>query len=75
MKKLIREAERQGWIVRKSKGNHFVFICPTCERQLIAGNTFSDKRGLVNHIAMMRNHGFSWQGRFREHFAVSEVGA
>lgn len=63
LRKIIREAERQGWRVETTRGGHLSFYAPDGENIVTTGSTPSDRRSLDNHIARMRKYGFSWKGR------------
>lgn len=54
---LIKQAERQGWVVTKTKGNHLRWVSPS-GRIVFSAFTPSDKRGLLNTIKELRVGGF-----------------
>jgi hypothetical protein len=62
MKKLVREAERQGWRVEPTKSGHWRFYAPDGEHIVHASGTPSDHRSLDNLVAQMRRYGFKWKG-------------
>jgi hypothetical protein len=74
LKKLIKEATKQGWEVNQLRTGHFGFICPECSQLIVSGKTHSDSRGILNHLANMRRHGFLWAGRYYEHAQLYAVG-
>jgi len=58
-KKLIREAERQGWQVEPTRRCHYKWWAPDGKTMLVSGTTTSDRRALMNHITNMRRAGFA----------------
>jgi predicted RNA binding protein YcfA (HicA-like mRNA interferase family) len=63
LKGLIREAEDQGWTVRRSKKGHLQFFAPDGETIVTAAGTPSDHRAMANLISRLRRNGFVWKGR------------
>lgn len=63
IKELIREAERQGWRVSKTKKGHIRFFAPDGETILTAPGTPSEHRWLNNLLPQLRRYGFVWKGR------------
>jgi hypothetical protein len=62
LKRLIREAEKQGWRVKPTtKG--WMLYSPDGEWMETLHRTPSDWRSLQNTISRMRKHGFKWEGR------------
>jgi predicted RNA binding protein YcfA (HicA-like mRNA interferase family) len=62
-KKMLREAQRQGWRVEQTKGGHWRLYAPDGEHIVHAAGTPSDTRSLDNTLAQMRRYGFVWKGR------------
>jgi hypothetical protein len=62
-KKVIREAEAQGWRVEPTKNGHWRFYAPNGRDIVHAAGTPSDYRSLENFLAQMRRAGFVWRGR------------
>lgn len=62
-KEIIREAENQGWTVRRTKKGHIQFFAPDGENIVTAGGTPSDHRAIANLVAQLRRYGFKWKGR------------
>lgn len=62
-KKVIREAERQGWRAVQTRNGHWALYAPDGIGLVHAAGTPSDHRSLANTIGRMRNYGFVW----REH--------
>jgi predicted RNA binding protein YcfA (HicA-like mRNA interferase family) len=63
LKEVIREAENQGWTVRRSKKGHLQFFAPDGKSIVVSGGTPSDHRAMPNLIQRLRRHGFVWKGR------------
>lgn len=63
LKEIIREAERQGWRVGKTKKGHPQFFVPDGENIVTAAGTPSDHRSIDNLVARLRRYGFKWKGR------------
>ena len=61
-RKVIREAERQGWRVEQTKGGHWRFYAPDGVNIVHAAGTPSDRRSFDNTIAQLRKYGFEWRG-------------
>ncbi len=53
---LFKEAERQGWVIQRTKKNHFRLLCPSeCGQHIVvASSTPSDHRSLRNVRSRMR---------------------
>jgi hypothetical protein len=62
-KKVLQEAERQGWRVQPTPGGHWRLYAPDGEHIVHAASTPSDYRDLDNVVARMRRYGFTWKGR------------
>jgi hypothetical protein len=57
--KVVKEANRQGFVVTISRNGHVIVRCPdggTC----VTSGTPSDVRGFKNFTACLRGHGFIW---------------
>lgn len=59
-RRLLNEAERQGWTVSPGKGGHIKLYSPDGFTIVTMGSTESDRRALRNTIARMRRAGFKW---------------
>lgn len=61
IKKVAREAERQGWRVDRTSKGHWRFIPPDPQGRIcIHSGTPGDRRGIHNLVAEMRRQGFRW---------------
>jgi predicted RNA binding protein YcfA (HicA-like mRNA interferase family) len=58
--KIIRELERQGFTVKRSGGGHWLIYTADERWAATMSATPSDRRGLLNAIAMLRRAGFVW---------------
>lgn len=63
LKKILAEAERQGWRVQLLKSGHYRLYAPDGKSIVHAASTPSDHRAVDNMIAQMRAYGFTWKGR------------
>lgn len=59
-KALARAAEKAGWRIQPTRGGHLKWLAPN-GAIITSSNTFSEARGLKNHLALMRRLG-GWQG-------------
>lgn len=60
-RKVVREAERQGWKVTGLTSGHWKLVPPDRDKPIVhAAGTPSDRRNLDNTIALMRRSGFRW---------------
>lgn len=57
-KKLMKEAENQGWRIVRTKSDHFKWFSPDGKTLAVSGSTTSDRRALKNHISTLRKGGF-----------------
>jgi hypothetical protein len=62
MRKLIRQAEAQGWVVKYGGGGHLKFLAPG-GGIVVSPGTASDYRSMRNHVALMKRLGFEPGGR------------
>ncbi|GEM_PF-431702 len=63
LRDVIKEAERQGFQVDRTKRGHLQFTPPDKAKDMvIASGTPSDKRAILNLIAQLRRSGFIWRG-------------
>lgn len=64
IRKVVKEAKRQGWRVETTKSGHLKFLPPDrTKRACVFSGTPGDQRAIHNHIAAMRRQGFRWEGR------------
>lgn len=61
-KKVIKAAEQQGWRCERTRNGHWRLYAPDGKNIVHAAGTPSDRRGLDNTIAKMRQYGFVWKG-------------
>jgi hypothetical protein len=61
-KRVVREAERQGFRVKETKMGWMIYAKEGPE-QVLMHKTPSDWRALRNDIARLRRIGFEWKGR------------
>lgn len=61
-KKVINEAERQGWRCEQLKSGHWRLYAPDGEHIVHAAGTPSDHRSFDNAVGRMRQYGFVWKG-------------
>lgn len=61
LRKIIREAEKQGWTVKATKNNHWRFYAPDGVNIVHASGTASDHRTLDNLLAQLKRYGFQWR--------------
>lgn len=59
MRRLVRDAEQQGWTVSETRNGHFKFQAPDGEFTYIAASTPSEYRGNRNMLAALKRHGLS----------------
>lgn len=60
-KKLVKEAERQGWTVEPGRKGQLKLVPPDPTKQIVyVHGTPSDQRAIKNKIAEMRRQGFQW---------------
>lgn len=59
-RKMLAEAERQGWQVVAGKAGHVKLYAPDGATIVTMGSTESDHRARANTIARMRRAGFKW---------------
>ena len=60
-KKVIREAERQGWTIEHGRKGQLKLVPPDPSRQIVTVHrTPSDHRALENTLANMRRQGLRW---------------
>ena len=59
-KKILREAERQGWRSRETTKGLMLFPPDTSKSPVAIHRTPSDHRALANVLAQMRQRGFRW---------------
>ncbi len=60
-KKLIKEAERQGWTIEHGRKGQRKLIPPDPTKQIVfVHRTPSDHRAIKNTLAEMRHQGFQW---------------
>lgn len=57
MAELLRETRKQGFVVSKSQGGHYIFVSPQGSRA-IGPSTPSDSRSISNTVADLRKLGF-----------------
>lgn len=62
-KKVIREAEKQGWRVEMTRNGHWRFYAPDGVNIVHAAGTPSDYKSFDNTVARLRHFGFVWKGR------------
>jgi hypothetical protein len=63
-RKVVKEAQRQGFHVEQTKKGHWRFTPPDPSKPIvIASGTPSDRREILNLIAQLRRSGFIWKGR------------
>lgn len=63
VKRLLDEAERQGWRVERTKRGAYRLFAPNSVGIVTIHATPSDHRWMKNAISLMRRHGFIWEGR------------
>jgi hypothetical protein len=63
VRKIVREAERQGFRVRPTKKGWIIYGRHEGQGCVVLHRTPSDQRGLKNSIADLRRLGFRWKGR------------
>jgi hypothetical protein len=63
LKRILAEAERQGWRVELQRGGHYKLYPPNGKGMVSTGSTPSAPSALPNLIARMRRRGFKWKGR------------
>lgn len=57
-KKLLKECRKQGFVVERTKNNHYKFIPPdTTKRVVFTGSTPSDRRHMDNLLHDLRRSG------------------
>lgn len=61
LKKMLAEAERQGWRVKRTKRGHYMLFAPDGVGKVTFSGTASDHRSLDNALSQMRKHGFDWR--------------
>lgn len=61
LKRLLPEAEQQGWRV-KDKKSGWMLMSPDGVTKVMLHKTASDNRALDNAISEMRAGGFEWKG-------------
>jgi hypothetical protein len=61
-KKLAREAERQGFIVKTTSRGHWQFFTADGDFITDLAGTPSSSRAVTNTAAALRRHGFRWKG-------------
>lgn len=59
-KKLLKEAERQGWRVEEGGKNYVLWPPDRTQSMVTVAKTASDVRALQNTIGRMKQRGFSW---------------
>jgi len=64
MKKLVKTAKEQGWLIEKTENNHWMFVPPDGGRIIYTGSTPSDSRSRRNLIADLRRGGLKTDKRF-----------
>lgn len=58
-KKLRKACRKQGWLVERTKNNHYKFTPPDPKKRIVyTGSTPSDKRHLKNLLGDLRRQGF-----------------
>ena len=62
LRKLLQEAEKQGWRVVQVKMG-YQLLAPDGIHIVTIHHTPGDHRALDNYIADMRKYGFRWKGR------------
>jgi hypothetical protein len=62
LKKILREAENQGWRVKETKKG-YMLLAPDKVNKVTLHKTASDHRALDNALSLMRDYGFVWGDR------------
>lgn len=57
-KELCKRAKQQGWRIEHTCNGHTKWLSPNGADIVVSGNTVSDRRGIKNHVAMLRRAGF-----------------
>jgi hypothetical protein len=63
LREILREARRQGWRVRLTRGGHYKLYAPDGENIVTTGSTPSSPSSIRELLAHMRSFGFKWKGR------------
>jgi len=63
LKRILAEAERQGWRVELQRSRHYKLYAPDGKGLVITGSTPGAPSALRNLIGEMRRCGFEWKGR------------
>jgi hypothetical protein len=63
VRKIIREAQRQGFRVKPTKKGWMIYGRRKDQGCVVLHRTPSDRRGLQNSITDLRRLGFTWKGR------------
>jgi predicted RNA binding protein YcfA (HicA-like mRNA interferase family) len=58
MREVIRRAQRQGWTITQTGGDHLKWVSPSGS-VVFCSSTPSDRRAMKNHTSMLRRHGFN----------------
>lgn len=63
-KKLLKEAQKQGWSIQQGRKGQMRLVPPDPSRQIVfVHQTPSDHRAIKNAIAEMRRQGLQWPPR------------
>lgn len=63
LRKVIRAARHQGWVVEPTRNGHLKFVPPNPEQRILfTGSTPSDHRGRTNFRKDLERSGLSLQG-------------
>jgi predicted RNA binding protein YcfA (HicA-like mRNA interferase family) len=57
LNQLIKKAQKQGWVVEESKGNHLRWVAP-CGYVVISPKTPSDFRAIKYVLVALRKYGY-----------------
>lgn len=57
LKKVVKEARRQGWEIRERKTNHLVWLSPDGEGMVHSASSPSDPRSIPNTLAQLKRAG------------------
>lgn len=67
IRKIEKEAKRQGWRVEPTKKGHVRFVPPDPTKSIVIfSGTPSDRRAINNFVGEMRRQGFRWPPKGRK---------